>query len=255
MLQFIYRLDVYIAIARTAVDKQFCFPKVLERKEDGLRMEEVYHPLLKKPVANSIAIARDRNIIFLTGANMAGKSTLMKTLGIAVFLAHAGFPVPAKSMEFSVMDGLFTTINLSDNLGTGTSHFYAEVMRIKRVAKELSMSKNLFIIFDELFRGTNVKDAYEATIEVISAFSKRASSMFVVSTHIIEAGEVLKEKCSNLQFLYLPTLMQGTAPLYPYTITEGITNDRHGMIIIQNEGILEILNAGKKQIAHELHHR
>jgi DNA mismatch repair ATPase MutS len=253
MLQFIYKLDVYLAIAKTAAEKQFCFPIIDAGTRDRLKMDEVYHPLLKKPVANTIEISRDQNFIFLTGANMAGKSTLMKTLGISIFLAHAGLPVPARSMEFTVMDGLYTTINLSDNLGTGTSHFYAEVMRIKKVARELAIAKKLFVIFDELFRGTNVKDAYEATIAVISAFSQKRSSMFVVSTHIIEAGEVLKAKCNNLQFLYMPTRMHATTPFYPYVLEPGITNDRHGMIIIKNEGILEILTAKEKEVEHELH--
>ncbi len=74
-----------------------------------------------------------------------------------------GFPVPASGMEFSVQSGMFTTINLPDNINMGYSHFYAEVMRVKKVAESGGILKNLIVIFDELFRGTNVKDAYEAT--------------------------------------------------------------------------------------------
>ena len=157
---------------------------------------------MKNAVPNSIHVTTDSNIIFLTGANMAGKSTFMKSLSIAMFLAHAGFPVAAKKMEFAVLDGVYTTINLPDNLGMGASHFYAEVLRVKKMAQELSLKKDLFIVFDELFRGTNVKDAYEATIAITTAFAKKRKSIFVISTHIIEAGDVLKEKCSNISFVY-----------------------------------------------------
>lgn len=251
ILQFIYQLDAYIAVGKTARERNFCFPKVLDKEICSVKLENVYHPLLKNPVANSIEISRDKNLVFLTGANMAGKSTLMKTLGIAIFLAHAGFPVPATSMEFSVMDGLFTTINLSDNINQQASHFYAEVLRIKKVANELNAGKKLFVIFDELFRGTNVKDAYEATVAVTAAFAEKQDSMFVISTHIIEAGEVLKEECRNIQFRYLPTKMEGNTPVYSYVLKEGVTDDRQGMVIIQNEGILDILNGKRKLVNND----
>jgi DNA mismatch repair ATPase MutS len=195
-------------------------------------------------VPNDITITPDGNVIFLTGANMAGKSTFMKSLSIAIFLAHMGFPVAAKSMEFAVLDGIYTTINLPDNLGMGASHFYAEVLRVKKMANELAQGKNLLIVFDELFRGTNVKDAYEATIAITRAFAGKRNSLFVISTHIIEAGDILKAQCDNVRFIYLPTRMNGNNPVYTYKLENGITDDRHGMVIINNEGILDILQSG-----------
>jgi DNA mismatch repair ATPase MutS len=245
LLTYIYQLDVYMTIAKVATERSLVFPKALSKEEHLISVEGFYHPQLKNAVANTLTINPDSNVVFLTGANMAGKSTFMKALGIAIYLAHMGFPVAAKQMEFSVMDGIYTTINLPDNLGIGASHFYAEVLRIKKIAKELSTGKNIFVIFDELFRGTNVKDAYEATIAITTAFAKKRSSMFVISTHIIEAGEVLK-KHNNISFKYLPTRMKGTTPEYTYTLESGITDDRHGMIIINNEGILELLKKRKE---------
>ena len=245
ILQYIYQLDLYITVAKVATERNFIFPKALSKEEHVIKIEGFYHPQLKKAVPNTIHITPASNVVFLTGANMAGKSTFMKSLGIAMYLAHMGFPVAAKMMEFSVLDGIYTTINLPDNLGIGASHFYAEVLRIKKVAKELSTGSNIFVIFDELFRGTNVKDAYEATIAITSAFAKKRNSMFVISTHIIEAGEVLKQH-NNISFRYLPTRMNGTIPEYTYTLENGITDDRHGMIIINNEGILELLKKGKE---------
>ena len=126
----------------------------------------------------------------------------------------------------------------------GASHFYVEVLRAKKIASELKLGKRLFVLFDEMFRGTNVKDACEATIAFTAAFARKQGSLFVISTHIIEAGEVLKEQSEKIRFVFLPTTMEGTKPIYTYTLQSGLTADRHGMIIINNEGILDILNAG-----------
>jgi DNA mismatch repair ATPase MutS len=135
---------------------------------------------------------------------------------------------------------------LPDKLGIGASHFYMEVLRLRKIAAELGEGRSLFVIFDELFRGTNVKDAHEATVAVTLAFAKKKSSMFIISSHIVEAANEM-EQHKNIGFLYLPTVMKGTTPEYTYTLRQGVTDDRHGMIIIRNEGILDILKNGVKK--------
>ena len=174
---------------------------------------------------------------------MAGKSTFMKSFGIAIYLAHMGFPVAAESMTFSVQDGMYTSINVSDSLDKGYSHFYAEVLRVRHVAEEVSRSRNLVIIFDELFKGTNVKDAYDATVAVTEAFGENRNCTFIISTHIVEAGQTLKGQCPNMLFVYFPTIMDKQVPRYTYKLQDGISSDRHGMMIIVNEGILDILSS------------
>lgn len=245
LLKHLYFLDVFISVAKTASERGFVFPRALAKGEPVLTIEGVYHPSLPSAIRNNVRMHNKQNVIFLTGANMAGKSTLLRSLSTALYVAHMGFPVAATAMEFSVLDGLYTTVNLPDNLGIGASHFYAEVLRVKKMATELSTGKSLFILFDELFRGTNVKDAHEATVAVTKGFAGKSNSLFIISSHIVEAGEELKQK-NNIGFLFLPTRMNGTIPEYTYTLEQGITDDRHGMIIIRNEGILETLKNGKK---------
>ncbi len=244
-LHFIYGLDVFIAVAAVANNRNFTFPVVRPKGSNVLKVEGVYHPELKEPVPNSLEMHAGKSVVFLTGANMAGKSTFLRSYSTAVYIAHMGFPVAASAMEFSVMDGVYTTINLPDNLGIGASHFYAEVLRVKKVAAELGAGKSLFVLFDELFRGTNVKDAHEGTVAVTHAFARKRTSLFIISSHIVEAGDELKQK-NNIAFHYLPTRMNGTVPEYTYKLETGITDDRHGMIIIRNEGILDTLKNGKK---------
>ncbi|RZM27435.1 MAG: DNA mismatch repair protein [Pedobacter sp.] len=245
VLQFIYLIDVYISVANVAGKYNFVFPVPQPKHSGILDLEGVYHPELKNPVANSLSMNADKTVVFLTGANMAGKSTFLRSFSTALYIAHMGFPVAAKRMEFAVMDGIYTTINLPDNLGIGASHFYAEVLRVKKMAIELGAGKSLFVLFDELFRGTNVKDAHEGTVEVTRAFANMKTSRFIISSHIVEAAAELGKK-ENIGFHYLPTVMNGAMPVYTYTLKEGVTDDRHGMIIIRNEGILETLKNGNK---------
>lgn len=246
LLGYLYYLDVYISVAGTAAERKFVFPQAFDKGKSLLKVKGLYHPSLKSAVANDILMDEKQNLIFLTGANMAGKSTFLRSLSTALFVAHMGFPVAASVMEFSVLDGLYTTVNLPDNLGIGASHFFAEVLRVKKMAAELSTGRSFFILFDELFRGTNVKDAHEATVAVTKAFASKWNSLFLISSHIVEAGEELKQE-PNIGFMFLPTRMNGHTPEYTYKLEKGITDDRHGMIIIRNEGILDILKNGKKQ--------
>lgn len=241
LLEFIYEIDVMTSVGKIARERGFVAAKALDYGAGILDIRGFRHPQLTGAVANDIRIDRNENVFFLTGANMAGKSTLMKSVGISVYLAHMGFPVSAGSMEFSVLDGLFTSINVSDNLNMGYSHFYAEVLRVKSVAVAVSESKNLLVIFDELFKGTNVKDAYDATVAVTEAFSHHRNCAFIISTHITEAGDALIARCANMRCQYLPTIMEGSRPKYTYTLTPGITADRHGMMIINNERIVETI--------------
>lgn len=242
ILHYIYMIDVYTAVAAVATERGFVFPVAVEVEKNHFDIKGAFHPFLEYPIANDLWVDANSNIIFLTGANMAGKSTFMKSLGISIFLAHVGFPIPAEEMSFSPRSGMYTTINLPDNLNMGYSHFYAEVLRLKTVAQEVNKTPRLIIIFDELFRGTNVKDAYDATIAVTQAFAEIKDCIFLISTHIMEAGEVLKTSCNNINYIYLPTIMEGSVPKYTYKIVPGITDDRHGMVIINSERILEIIN-------------
>jgi DNA mismatch repair protein MutS len=234
-------LDVYISVGNLARANGWGYARALPAADNVIWMEGVRHPAVNNAVGNSIMLAKDTNMLFLTGANMAGKSTLMKSFGIAVYLAHMGFPVAASEMAFSIRDGLFSSINVADDLSAGHSHFYAEVLRVKKVAQAVSEGRRLMVLFDELFKGTNVKDAYDGTLAVTEAFSRYRNCAFIISTHIVEAGEALRQRRDNLRFAYLPTVLENGRPRYTYILQEGIAADRVGMMIIENEGIIDLI--------------
>ncbi len=240
-LDLIYDYDALCAIAKAANIHKFTYPELLPKAENCLEIDGLFHPFVENGISNDIHFSRSSNLLFVSGPNMAGKSTFLKALGIAVYLAHVGFPVPAQKMKLSILSGLCSTINISDSLSSGYSHFYAEVMRVKYVAKKLHENDNMLVLFDELFRGTNVKDAYDGTLEVVSAFAQITNSFFVISSHIVEVAKELEIK-KNIKFCYFEIQEQNGHPVYTYKLKEGVSDTRLGMYIIRKEGLIELIN-------------
>jgi DNA mismatch repair ATPase MutS len=240
LLLFIAEVDVNISVSNVARAKHFRYAKALPKESNLLEASNLRHPAVPGAIGNNLFMNKKENVIFLTGANMAGKSTWMKSIGIGMYMAHIGFPVAADSMTFSIREGIFSSINVADNIGLGYSHFYAEVVRVKTAADATATGKHLLLIFDELFKGTNVKDAYDGTLAVTEGFAEYGNCLFILSTHIIEVGEALQSH-ANIRFKFMPTIMDGVVPRYTYKLQDGITQDRQGMMIIRNEKILELL--------------
>jgi DNA mismatch repair protein MutS len=240
VLKAVYELDVYISVAKAVNDHGFCFPEYEVADLPLVDIKGLHHPCIKNAVRNDVLIEQDRNLCFLTGANMAGKSTYLKSLSLAVYLAHVGFPVPATAMQTTLFKGLITTINLSDNINSGYSHYYSEVKRLKKVAEKIISQDNLFIVFDELFRGTNVKDAYDASLATITALSKIKSSVFLISTHIVEIASEIKAY-ENIVFKYFDSQIDNDKPVFDFKLKDGVSAETLGYFIFKNEGILEIL--------------
>lgn len=240
-LDLVHEYDALFAVAKAATKYNLQYPEILPETETVLDLEGLFHPFVENAISNDVHFDNQSNLLFISGPNMAGKSTFLKALGVAVYLAHAGFPVPAGKMKIGILSGLSTTINISDNLSTGYSHFYAEVMRIKDVAHRLEANNRILVLFDELFRGTNVKDAYDGTVAVVSAFAKIRTSFFVISTHIVEAARELESK-ANIQFSYFDIKEEDGHPVYTYKLKEGVSDVRLGMYIINKEGVIDLIN-------------
>ncbi|WP_114777362.1 MutS-related protein [Botryobacter ruber] len=249
LLDFLYKLDAYVAVASTAESLQLTYPEYLNSPEPTVEIQGLFHPMVQHAVPNDFTIRQAQNLCFLTGANMSGKSTFLKSFGLCIYLAHVGFPVPASGMRTTVFNGIITTINLSDNINKGYSHFYSEVRRVKETAVKLKKNKKLVVIFDELFRGTNVKDASDASLMIIAALSNIQTSLFLVSTHIVEIAEELK-KHRNIFFACFDTKLQDQVPVYDYRLKEGVSKESLGLHIVRNEGIVELLaEASQEQTA------
>jgi DNA mismatch repair ATPase MutS len=240
LIKFFFELDALLAMAITMREMGFHFPEWAESGETFFNVEGMYHPLLKHAVPLSLNMQKEHNFVFLTGPNMSGKTTLLKALGLTVYLAHVGMGVPAKTAHISYVDRLMTGITFADNIATGYSYFFSEVKRVKQLAGSLSNGEKVFAIYDELFRGTNVKDALDASTMIISGLMAWKESLFVISSHLTEIGETVRS-FQNTQSIYFESSLVDEKPIFTYRLLEGVSTMRLGMTLIDNEGIMKML--------------
>lgn len=235
-----YCLDAWHSMAFAVEKRQFSFPEFEHSDQPVLAIEQLYHPLLKNPVAYDIRLDNATNFLFLTGANMAGKSTFIKAIGLSTYLAHLGMGVPARKMRLSFFEGLLSNIQVQDNIFLGESYFYNEVQRIKKTIVKINDGRKWLILIDEMFKGTNFQDAKQCSIMVIEGLLKMKDSLFVLSTHLYEIAESLNNH-KNITFRYFETAVENEEPQYSYQLKEGISNDRLGFLILKRENVLDLL--------------
>ena len=216
-------MDAYQSLARVFVAQDLCFPNFTTAPTACIAATNCYHPLLITPTSYNMTLEKDSNFLFLTGANMAGKSTFIKAIGISVYLAHIGMGVPAKTMELTLFDGLLSNINVMDNIIKGESYFYNEVKRIKNTIEKI-----------------NVEDAMKCSTAVIEGLRKIKPSLFILSTHLYEIGDNLKQY-ANIQFKYFETSINDGELVFNYQLKEGISDDRLGYLILKREGVVDLL--------------
>ncbi|HLF46118.1 MAG TPA: hypothetical protein VI548_06815, partial [Chitinophagaceae bacterium] len=234
------RLDAFYSMAMAMKTYELHFPEFVDQEYPLIQSAGLYHLLIKKPTAYDIELNPEHNFLFLTGANMAGKSTLIKAVGSAVFLAHLGMGVPAQSMKLTLFDGLLTNINVVDNIAKGESFFYNEVQRVKNTVQKINDGKKWLVLIDELFKGTNVQDAMKCSLTVIQGLIKIQKSLFILSTHLYEIGEELKQY-PNISFRYFETSVKEDQLEFGYQLKEGVSNDRLGYLILKREKVVEML--------------
>jgi DNA mismatch repair ATPase MutS len=240
LAEIYYQLDAWYAMAKTVRQYHLVFPKFVVSDEPYIKADKIYHILLPQPVSYDIQLSPSSNFLFLTGANMAGKSTFIKSLGIAVFLAHLGMGVPAKHLELSLFDGVLSNINVEDNIMKGESYFFNEVQRIKKTILTINNGKKWLVLIDELFKGTNVQDAMRCSLAVINGLIKIKSSLFVLSTHLYEIGDEINTH-PNISFKYFETNINNDKLEFSYQLKNGISNDRLGYFILKHEKVVELL--------------
>ncbi|MEO5650538.1 MAG: DNA mismatch repair protein MutS [Ginsengibacter sp.] len=242
LIEIYFHLDAWYGMAMAVKEFNLVFPVFISSDEPVLKAKNLFHILLQNPVAYDIELGKQNNFIFLTGANMAGKSTFIKAVGTAVFLAHIGMGVPAQNMELSLFAGLLSNINVMDNVAKGESYFYNEVQRIKNTILKVNDDRKWLILIDELFKGTNVQDAMKCSTVVIEGLIKIKHSLFILSTHLYEIGDELK-KYPNIDFKYFETNVNEEHLTFSYLLKDGISNDRLGYLILKNEKVIELLEA------------
>jgi DNA mismatch repair protein MutS len=236
------RLDAWQAMAKATVEHKWTFPELLPALPVCFETTGLSHPLLRKPVSYEVAFGKNHNFLLLTGANMSGKTTFMRALGVSALLAHLGMGVPARSLRTSFMQGIITNMQVEDNILLGESYFFAEVQRMKQTAGKLLQQQPHLVLMDELFKGTNVHDAYECTRAVVDGLLQHPNHLMILSTHLYEVAQQFTGN-KDMMFSYFVTNMAEDGSYeFTYELKEGISNDRIGYRILQKEGVIDLLN-------------
>lgn len=240
MLNQVYELEALISIAIAGKKNGFCFAEMLDSDAPVVDITDAWHPFLKAPVVNNASLGGNENVVFLTGPNMAGKTTFLRALGICVYLAHLGFPIPARQGRLSVFNGLLSSINTEDSVTQGYSYFYSEVLRVKKAAQFVKDTPKVLLIMDELFKGTNIKDAYDGSLMVIKGLAKNPNCLVVISSHLLELANDLKN-VPSVSFRCFSSKVVDGKPQFDYKIKSGISSERIGLLILKNEGVDKLL--------------
>jgi DNA mismatch repair ATPase MutS len=239
MLELTYELDALVAMSDAVARFGWVIPDV-EAGPVGIAGDGIFHPFVEGPVANAVHLGDARHLLFLTGPNMAGKTTYLRACGIAIYLAHLGMGVPARSFRFSPCDRLFSSITVTDDVRGGVSYFRAEALRVKAIAQAVTDGHRVIALMDEPFKGTNVKDAVDASRAVLRGLIARPGNLFMVSSHLIELGDEMLASGSVDCRKFEADEHEGRLH-FDYVLRPGVSSQRLGMRVLLEEGIFSLL--------------
>ena len=218
------------------VREMYAFPELLEDASPRLEAKNLTHLLIpeEKAVPNDIDATAGTRII--TGSNMSGKTTYLRTVASACVLAYAGAPVPGERLCLSPLH-IFTSIRVTDDAAHGLSTFYAEILRIKSMMAFKEKSLPMLIVIDEIFKGTNSADRLIGAREAISRLTG-ADFITLVSTHDFELCEIESDAAPVTNW-HFEESYEDDKLLFDYKIKEGRCTTRNAQYLLKMAGIME----------------
>ncbi len=216
---------------------EWCFPEIDERADYTLNANGLAHPLINKDfrVANDYHLNNSRSIDIITGSNMAGKSTFLRTIGINTVLALAGAPACALSMQVSVMQ-VVSYMRIKDSLNESTSTFKAEIDRLKMLLTVVGGNEKVFLLIDEMLRGTNSVDKYRGSKAVIEQLIFK-KGVGMVATHDLQIAELEKKYPAYIRNFYFDIKVKDGDMLFDYKIKNGECKTFNASLLLQQIGI------------------
>ena len=214
----------------------YCFPKLLDGDNPRIKAKNLTSLLIadKNAVANNADLRASTTII--TGANMSGKTTWIRTLASAVLLAYAGAPVCAESFSVSRM-AIFTSIRVNDDISQGMSTFYAELLRIKSMIEYSQKNLPMLICIDEIFKGTNENDRLLGAREAIKRLTNERS-ITLVTTHDFELCEMISPNEVPIFNSHFQEYYEGDKIKFDFKLREGRCTTTNAKYLLKMTGIL-----------------
>lgn len=234
-LEVLAEIEALSSLANIRFDNpDWAMPEILS--SNGLAAQKMGHPLLtQKKVTNDFEMKSPSGVILITGSNMSGKSTFLRTVGSNLVLAYTGAPVCAKTFSCSLMN-IWTCMRVSDNLEQSISSFYAEILRIKQIVEAAKTDKPVFFLLDEIFKGTNSHDRHYGAKALINQLQKDGE-IGLISTHDLELGELEKESHGRVKNYNFREFYQDQEIHFDYKLRPGISTTRNALYLIKMAGI------------------
>jgi uncharacterized protein YerC len=217
-------------------NSSWCFPTLLENHFQ-INATALGHPLIhqNKRINNYIHIKSAGEIMLVTGSNMAGKSTYLRSIGINVILTMAGAPVCAKSFEVSPVQ-LLSSMRIADNLEESTSTFYAELKKLKTVIEKINAKEKVFVLLDEILRGTNSLDRHTGSEALIKQLIKQKAAA-ILATHDVALAALEKEYPTNILNFHFDAQVNGEELYFDYKLKNDVCTNMNASILMKKIGL------------------
>jgi hypothetical protein len=214
----------------------YIFPELIGNYFE-MKGKNLGHPLMDREtcVRNDIDMGKSPYYLIVTGANMAGKSTYLRTVGVNFVLACMGAPVWADSLHLYPA-ALFTGLQTSDSLNDHESYFFAELKRLKMMIDHLQSGEKLFIILDEILKGTNSIDKQKGSLALVQQFV-RLQSCGIIATHDLLLGSLEKEFPGNIRNYCFEADIENDELTFSYRLRDGIAQNMNAVFLMKKMGI------------------
>lgn len=216
----------------------FVFPTVKKTDKLMVKATALAHPLIKASVrvANDVDLGNDANMYIITGSNMSGKSTFLRSVAINTLMARCGMPVCAASFECSLMD-IMTSMRVRDSVAENVSYFQAELIRLQHLIEKLEKGLPAFIILDEVLKGTNSEDKLLGSQLLVRKFLNY-HCIGMIATHDLDLGRVEAERSKKVKNLCFESRIEDDELIFDYTLNEGIAKNKNATFLMRKMNIV-----------------
>ncbi len=223
------------SLAGLAFDEPtFCFPRLVD--EPRLLAEGLAHPLIiSGRVGNDVSLPGPGTALLVTGSNMSGKSTLLRSIGVAYALANSGGPVCATRFELGRVR-LATSLRIRDSLEEGVSHFYAELQKLKAVLDATEEPLPVFFLLDEILHGTNSRERQIGARWILGELLARGA-LGAISTHDMELCRLPPEQMDHVQLVHLREDVKGQEMTFDYRLRPGPVSEGNALRLMRRIGL------------------
>ena len=233
-LKAMYEIDALSSISNISFENEkWTYPLILNENE--IQGSNIGHPLLgKKAVRNTFSLRGEKKVSLITGSNMSGKSTFLRTLGVNLLLSYIGAPVCADKFSCGIMN-IYTCMRTKDNLEESISSFYAEILRIKILIEACKRGEKVFFLLDEIFKGTNSKDRHVGAIVLIKQLIQYGG-VGIVSTHDLELCDLEKENKNIINYNFRE-FYENDKIKFDYILRNGKSETQNAIHLMKLAGI------------------